>query len=47
VVKSYLQAEQEMFTLQEHLISPGFYRGSCCPIICVSFFHAIVLSFGF
>jgi len=25
----------------------GFHRGSCCPVICVSFFHVIVLSFGF
>jgi len=25
----------------------GFHRGSCCPIICVSLFHVIVLSFGF
>jgi len=24
----------------------GFYRGSCCPVICVSLFHVIVfLSF--
>jgi len=25
----------------------GFQRGSCCPVICVSFFHMIVFSFGF
>jgi len=25
----------------------GFHRGSCCPVIYVSLFHAIVLSFGF
>jgi len=25
----------------------GFHRGSCCPVICVSLFHVIVLSFGF
>jgi len=25
----------------------GFYRGSCCPVTCVSLFHVIVLSFGF
>jgi len=25
----------------------GFHRGSCCPVICVSLFHFIVLSFGF
>jgi len=25
----------------------GFHRGSHCPVICVSFFHVIVLSFGF
>jgi len=25
----------------------GFHRGSCCPVICVSLFHIIVLSFGF
>jgi len=24
----------------------GFHRGSCCPVICVSLFHAIILSFG-
>jgi len=24
-----------------------FYRGSCCPVICVSLFYVIVLSFGF
>jgi len=24
----------------------GFHRGSCCPVICVSLFHVIVLSFG-
>jgi len=27
------------------LISPGFHRGSCCPVICVSLFHVILLSF--
>jgi len=25
----------------------GFHRVSCCPVICVSLFHVIVLSFGF
>jgi len=25
----------------------GFDRGSCCPVICVSLFHLIVLSLGF
>jgi len=25
----------------------GFPRGSCCPVICVSLFHVIVLSLGF
>jgi len=25
----------------------GFHRGSCYPVICVSLFHVIVLSFGF
>jgi len=25
----------------------GFHRGSCCPVICVSLFPVIVLSFGF
>jgi len=25
----------------------GVYKGSCCPVICVSLFHVIVLSFGF
>jgi len=25
----------------------GFHRGSCFPVICVSFFHVIVLSFYF
>jgi len=25
----------------------GFHRGSCCPVICVSLFHVIVLDFGF
>jgi len=25
----------------------GFQRGSCCPVICVSLFHVIVLSFEF
>jgi len=25
----------------------GFHRGSCCPVICVSLFHVIVLSFEF
>jgi len=25
----------------------GFHRGSCCPVICVSLFHVIVLSFGY
>jgi len=24
----------------------GFHRSSCCPVICVSFFHVIALSFG-
>jgi len=24
----------------------AFHRGSCCPVICGSFFHVIVLSFG-
>jgi len=23
----------------------GFHRGACCPVICVSLFHVIVLSF--
>jgi len=31
-----------------HLIyTSGFYRGSCCPVVCVSLFHVIVLSFVF
>jgi len=25
----------------------GFHRGLCCPVICVSLFHKMVLSFGF
>jgi len=25
----------------------GFHRGSCCPVICVSLCHLIVLSFRF
>jgi len=25
----------------------GFHRGSCCPVICVSLFPVIVLSFVF
>jgi len=25
----------------------GFHRGSCYPVICVSLFPVIVLSFGF
>jgi len=25
----------------------GFHRGSCCPVICVSLFHVVVLSFEF
>jgi len=25
----------------------GFHRGSCCPVIFVSLFHGIVLSFVF
>jgi len=25
----------------------GFHRGSCCPVICVSLFPVIVLSFEF
>jgi len=25
----------------------GYHRGSCCPVICVSLFHIIVLSFEF
>jgi len=25
----------------------GFHGGSCCPVICVSLFHVIFLSFGF
>jgi len=25
----------------------GFHRGSCCPVISVSLFHIIVLTFGF
>jgi len=25
----------------------GFHRGSCCPVICVSLFHVIVLYCGF
>jgi len=25
----------------------GFHRSSCCPVVCVSLFHVIVLSFGF
>jgi len=39
-------AEQEMFTGAPGVAS-GFYRGSRCPVICVSLFHVIVLSFGF
>jgi len=27
--------------------TPGFHRGSCCPVICVFLFHVIVLSFDF
>jgi len=23
----------------------GFHRGSCCPVICVSLFHVIVIKF--
>jgi len=30
-----------------HAFSSGFHRGSFCPVICVSLFHVIVLSFGF
>jgi len=25
----------------------GFHRDSCCPVICVSLFYVIVLSFNF
>jgi len=25
----------------------GFHGGSCCPVICVSLFHVMVLSFRF
>jgi len=25
----------------------GFHRSLCCPVICVSLFHVIVLSIGF
>jgi len=25
----------------------GLHRGACCPVICVSLFHVIVLSFEF
>jgi len=25
----------------------GFHRGSCCPVVCVSLFHVMVLSFVF
>jgi len=25
----------------------GFHRGSCCPVMCISLFHVIVLTFGF
>jgi len=25
----------------------GFHRASCCPVICDSLFHVIVMSFGF
>jgi len=25
----------------------GFYKGSCCPVTCVSLFHVIVLSVRF
>jgi len=25
----------------------SFFRGLCCPVICISVFHFIVLSFGF
>jgi len=25
----------------------GFHGGLCCPVICVSLFHVVVLSFGF
>jgi len=25
----------------------GFHRGSCCPDICVSLFHVIILDFEF
>jgi len=25
----------------------GFNRGSCCPVICASLFHVVVLSFVF
>jgi len=28
-------------------LTSGFHRGSCCPVICVSLFHVIVLSFEF
>jgi len=25
----------------------GFHGDSCCPVVCVSLLHVIVLSFGF
>jgi len=28
-------------------LTSGFHRGSWCPVICVSLFHVIVMSFGF
>jgi len=30
-----------------HYFTSGFHSGSCCPVICVSLFHVIVLSSGF
>jgi len=27
--------------------TPGFHRGSCCPVICVSLFYVVALSFEF
>jgi len=28
-------------------VTSDFHRGSCCPVMCVTLLHVIILSFGF
>jgi len=35
------------YSFGEPDFTSGFRRGSCCPVICVSLLHVIVLTFGF